>query len=167
MADTTSGAITTDASGRAFATGLGDGASARVRLNTEAVDDPFLVAGPPLIDIVPRPGKITTIAYPMRRSAEVELTAQLARVNDSPRPLAALNVELVATDGKVIAGRSDHAGILFFEGVPPGTYAVRLEQKQSVTLGVQLVKPVTLVVPPTGGFVRGGPVLVRVLETQR
>lgn len=167
VADTTAGAITTDASGRAFATGLGDGASARVRLNTEAVDDPFLVAPPPLVDIVPRPGKTTTINYPMRRSAEVELRAQLARDDAEPRPLSALNVELVGADGKVIATRSDHAGVLFFEGVPPGTYTVRLETKQATTLGVAMVRPVRLIVPPTGGFVRGEAVLVRVLEAAR
>ena len=163
VADTPGGALGTDADGRLLAVGLGDGAAARIRLNTEAVEDPFLVAGPPVLEIVPRPGRTAVIDYPMQRSGEVELAVQLDREDGAPRPLSALNVELVPDrSGPVIAGRSDHAGVLFFEGVRPGAYTVRLQGDQSRTLGLALVSPVRVVVPAGGGFIRGGAVHVTI-----
>lgn len=163
VADTPGGAFDTDADGRALAVGMGDGAAARVRLNTEAVEDPFLVAGPALLEIVPRPGRTAVIDFPMQHSAEVELSARLQREDGPPRPLAALNVELVPdAGGAVMAARSDHAGVLFFEGVRPGAYTVRLQVEQAQTLGLALVSPVRIIVPAGGGFVRGAAIQVTV-----
>jgi hypothetical protein len=161
VVDTPIGPVDTGADGRAIAVGLGDGASARVRLNAEGVDDPFLMAGPPVLEFTPRPGRTAVIDYPMRRAAEVELTAQLRRTDGTLRPLAALNVELVSADGKtVVPARSDHAGVLFFEGVGPGDWTVRLEEAQSHLLNVRQVAPLAVTIPVAGGFVRGGAVLI-------
>lgn len=164
VVDTPAGPVDTGAAGQAVAVGLGDGASARIRLDAEGVDDPFLMAGPPLMEFTPRPGRTAVIDYPMRRSAEVELTARLRRADGTLRPLAALNVELVSADGKtVVPGRSDHAGVLFFEGVGPGVWTVRLEEAQARQLNLRQLEPVTVEIPAAGGFVRGGAVLI---ETQ-
>ncbi|MDQ8028961.1 MAG: hypothetical protein REJ23_09550 [Brevundimonas sp.] len=161
IVDTPVGPVETTASGQVIAVGLGDAASARVRLNAEGVDDPFLVAGPPVMEFTPRPGRLAVIDYPMRRSAELELNARLLRADGAQRPLAALNVELVSQDGAVIvAGRSDHAGVLFFEGIAPGVWTVRLEEAQSRQLNLRQVEPVQVTIPATGGFVRGGTVLI-------
>ena len=162
VVDTPAGAEVTDEAGRVFATGLGDAAVARIRLNDEAIDDPFLVGGAGVIEIVPRAGRTLVIDRPMARSAEVELTALFIREDGVSRPLAALDVELVAErGGQAIRARSDHAGILFFEGVPPGAYVLRLQTDQARTQGMSLAAPVTLFVPADGGFVRGGEVRVR------
>ncbi|RZJ32535.1 MAG: hypothetical protein EON85_00715 [Brevundimonas sp.] len=161
IVDTPVGPVDTGADGQAIAVGLGDGASARIRLNAEGVDDPFLMAGPPVLEFTPRPGRMAVIDYPMRRSAELELSARLLRADGTQRPLAALNVELVSADGRtVIAGRSDHAGVLFFEGVGPGQWTVRLEEAQSRQLNLRQTQPVQVTIPATGGFVRGGTVLI-------
>lgn len=161
IVDTPVGPVDTDANGHAVAVGLGDGASARIRLNAEGVDDPFLMAGPPVMSFTPRPGRTAVIDYPMRRSGELELSARLRRADGTLRPLAALNVELVSADGRtVIAGRSDHAGVLFFEAVAPGDWTVRLEETQSRQLNLKQVEPVQVTIPATGGFVRGGAVLI-------
>ena len=162
VVDTPAGAEVTDDNGRVFATGLGDAAIARIGLNDEAIEDPFLVGGAGFIEIVPRAGRAVVIHRPMARSSEVEMTALFVRDDDAPRPLAALDVDLIAErDGQVIKGRSDHAGVLFFEGVPPGAYALRLQAGQARNQAMSLVAPVTLVVPAEGGFVRGGEVRVR------
>lgn len=162
VADTPAGAEVTDDDGRVFATGLGDAAIARIRLNDEAIDDPFLIGGAGAIEIVPRAGRTVVIDRPMTRSAEVELTALFIHDDGASRPLAALDVELISEhDGQVIRGRSDHAGVLFFEGVPPGAYALRLQADQARTQGMSLVAPVILIVPANGGFVRGSEVRVR------
>lgn len=163
VADTNAGGVTTDADGRVYATGLGDVPTARIRLTTEGVDDPFLVGGPTDIQIVPRPGQAAQIDYPMQRSAEVQLLALLVRGSSEPRPLAALAIELVPQGaGAPIAGRSDHAGVLFFERVRPGVYDVRLDGDQAHALGVSLVEGARVVVPAKGGFVDAGRFLVRI-----
>ncbi|MEN5362770.1 hypothetical protein [Brevundimonas intermedia] len=165
VADTPAGAEVTDDDGRVFATGLGDAAIARIRLNDEAIEDPFLIGGAGAIEIVPRAGRTVVIDRPMTRSAEVELTALFIHDDGASRPLAALDVELVSErDGRVIRGRSDHAGVLFFEGVPPGAYALRLQADQARTQGMSLVAPVILIVPADGGFVRGSEVRVRLRQ---
>jgi hypothetical protein len=161
VVDTPVGAVHTGADGQVVAVGLGDGASARVRLDAEGVDDPFLMAGPPLLEFTPRPGRTAVINYPMRRSAELELSARLRRADGTLRPLAALNVELVSADGQtIVPGRSDHAGVIFFEGVGPGVWTVRLEEAQSRQLNLRQVAPLQVAIPATGGFVRGGTVLI-------
>ena len=163
VADTNAGGVTTDADGRVYAIGLGDVPTARVRLTTEGIDDPFLLGGPTNIQIVPRPGQTARIDYPMQRSAEVQLLALLVRDAGEPRPLAALAIELVPQGGGApILGRSDHAGVLFFERVPPGVYDVRLDTAQAQALGVSLVEGARVVAPAQGGFVDAGRFLVRI-----
>lgn len=154
----------TDDQGRAFVSGLGDGASARIRLDAQGVDDPFLTAGPPVFTATPRAGRVVTVDYPMRRSAELELTIALRRSDGSARPLSAVNLTLMPeAGGEPLAGRSDHAGVLFLEGVRPGAYRVVLDQTQAAVLGLELVEAPTVVIPPSGGFVRAGEVVVRLV----
>ena len=164
--DTPAGALTTDEEGRVFTPGLGDPGTALVRLNAEAVEDPFLVGGPTVFPVEPRPGRTISIPYPMRRSAEVEL-AVLLRGPAGPRPLAAVSLELVPTDGgAILEARSDHAGIAFIEAAPPGTYSVRLQAAQAEALGLTLAGDPVLIVPPAGGFVRAEPVEVRLASNE-
>lgn len=161
VGETPGGPVTTDGRGQALAVGLGDSASARVRLDPGNVDDPFLVAGPSVREFVPRPGGLAVIDYPMQRSAEVELSARLRRADGSTRSIAALSVTLVPENGgEAIAGRSDHAGVIFFEGVRPGDYSVRLDDDQARTLNLRMVQPLQVRIPSSGGFVRGGSVEV-------
>jgi hypothetical protein len=162
VVETASGAVTTDANGHARADGLGDGGPARLRLDTEEIDDPFLVGSAFDVEIVPRPGRMARVELPMRRSAEVELTALLQR-DGAERPLAALNVELKPVGGgAAIGARSDHAGMVLFEGVAPGDYLIELQLEQAKGLGLTLAKPAKVTVPIQGGFVRAGRISVEI-----
>lgn len=162
IADTPAGAATTDSGGRAYATGLGDAPGARIRLSAEAIDDPFLIGGPDAVQIVPRPGRTSRIDYPMQRSAEVQLLAMMTRKEDQARAIAALAIMLVPENGGVpVAGRSDHAGVIFFERLRPGAYDLKLDPDQARALSISLVAPVRVVVPPAGGFLDAGSFNVR------
>lgn len=161
--DTPAGATTTDTGGRAYATGLGDVPSAQIRLNAEAIEDPFLIGGPGAFRIVPRPGRASQIDYPMQRSAEVQLQAMLVQREGGARSIAALAIELVPRHGgPAVAGRSDHAGVIFFERLRPGLYDLRLDPDQAKALSVVLISPVQVIVPAAGGFVDAGPFSVRI-----
>lgn len=163
VVDTPGGAVTTDEAGHAFTPGLGDPGTTVVRLDAGAVEDPYLVGGPGVLSVEPRPGRTATISWPMRRSAEVELAVLLERTGEAPRPLAAVNLELIPADGgSVIEVRSDHAGVAFIEAVPPGLYSIRLQPAQAAALGLTLFGAPTVTIPPSGGFVRGEPLRVRI-----
>lgn len=165
VVETPGGAVVTDANGRALGVGLGDGARAQVRVTTEGVDDPFLLGGAGTLEMVPRPGRIAMIDYPMQVSGELELVARIVRPEGPARPLSALGVELVpAGGGAPVAARSDHSGVLYFEGVRPGVYEVRLAPEQASALGLALAAPLRVTIPAGGGFIRGGEVLVKVAK---
>jgi len=163
ITDTPAGAATTDAQGRAYATGLGDVPSAQIRVNAEAIDDPFLIGGPDAFRIVPRPGRAAQIDYPMQRSAEVQLQAMLVQTEGDVRAIAALAIELAPRNGDpAIAGRSDHSGVVFFEKLRPGLYDLRLDPDQARALSVVLIEPVQVIVPAAGGFLDAGSFKVRI-----
>lgn len=160
IADVPTDALTTDERGMAYAPGLGDPGTAVIRLNTEAVEDPYLVGGPTLLAVEPRPGRTVIVNYPMQRSSEIELRVVLERQAGDSRALSAVDIDLVDKDGKVFSTRSDHAGIAFIEGVPPGDYRVRLNEEQAATLGLRIDEERRVLIPPSGGFVRAGTIKV-------
>jgi hypothetical protein len=163
IAETPAGAATTDAEGRAYATGLGDVPGAQIRLSAEAIEDPFLIGGPNALRIVPRPGRTSHIDYPLQRSAEVQLQAMVIQSDGSARTIAALAIVLIPENGgRPVAGRSDHSGVVFFERLRPGAYDLQLDPDQSRTLSVSLSEPVRIVVPAAGGFLNAGNFNVRI-----
>lgn len=158
-----SGERATDARGHALAGGLGDGGRSAVRIGTDAVADPFLapVRGDAFV-LTPRPGRTAVIDYPLHHTGEVELSVGLERPSGPPRPLSALAVRLMpVAGGEVFAARSDHAGTIYLEGVPPGEYLVVLDPAQADGLGLALAGETRVTVPAGGGFVRAGDLAVR------
>lgn len=162
---TPGGAAITGADGRVFASGLGDGAAATMRVNLEGIDDPFLAGQADVIRTVPRPGRTARIDLALQQTGEIEMTVQLQRPAVEDRPLAAVNLRLVPDDGRSpLLARSDHAGVVFIEDAPPGRYHIQLDPQQAADLGMSLVGSPVVVLPPAGGFVRFGTVVVHIAE---
>jgi hypothetical protein len=160
--DTPGGVIVTNADGLAMAGGLGDGGQARLQVNLENIDDPFLVGGDS-VAFVPRPGRTVTVDYPLQLTSEVELTTRLRRDGLDDRTLAAVNLQLVPVrGGDPVAGRTDHAGVVVLEGVRPGRYEVRLDPVQAADLGLSIDGVPVLDVPARGGYVRGDDLFIRI-----
>lgn len=98
----------------------------------------------------------------MQITSEVELTARLER-DGQTRTLAAVDLRLVPlAGGNPVETRTDHAGVAFVEGLRPGRYRVELDPDQARDLGLNLVSAPDLVAPASGGFVRGGELVIRV-----
>lgn len=164
--DTPGGTIVTNADGLAMAGGLGDGGPARVRVNLENIDDPFLVGGDS-VTFVPRPGRTVTVVYPLQLTSEVELTVRLRRDGAEDRTLAAVNLQLVpARGGDAIVGRTDHAGVLVLEGVRPGRYEIRLDPAQAADLGLSIEGAPELDVPTEGGYIRAPDIFIAVSQKE-
>jgi methylenetetrahydrofolate dehydrogenase (NADP+)/methenyltetrahydrofolate cyclohydrolase len=115
-----------------------------------------------MIEIVPRPGRTAVVNYPLQVTSEIELRARLRR-DGADRPLAAVEIRLIPVNsGEIIGVRTDHAGVAFVEGVRPGRYLVTLDPEQAQDLGMSLDGTLELVVPGTGGFVRGGDLYIHI-----
>ncbi len=159
---TPQGLIRTDRRGQATGFRLGDGASVVLTADTSAVDDPFLAGGPLKLETVPRPGRTTTINYPMQTTGEIEITVQLRRP-DGDRALAAVDVILTRAEGGVpVKARSDFAGVVTAAGLRPGSWMIQLEPTQALNLGLTLDDEVRVTVPTDGGFVRAPSLSVRI-----
>jgi hypothetical protein len=146
--------VRTDAHGEALVTGLGAGASAQVQVDPSTIEDPYLSLPPTEIRIVPRPGRVVVVPFPLRPTGEVELHVEFLRSNTPPQGLSALPIQLVAASGEVVAaGRTEYDGSLLLEGIPPGDYSVRIEPSQAARLNLRLKEPVRVTVARGGGFV--------------
>jgi hypothetical protein len=146
-------AETTDKNGHAIITGLGDSAYAQASVDLSSLEDPYLLPPAAAVKIVPRPGRMVRVPYPVAESGEVELRVLFQSAGNIGRGISALHIELVDATGKVAAiGSSEFDGTIILEGVRPGTYQVRIEPAQAERLKMTLVSPVTVTIKPGGGF---------------
>ncbi len=147
---------TSDDNGEILLSGLGDGAHARIHVDPQSIPDPYLTAPPDTIEVVPHPGQVEVIAYPLRSLGEAAVRIFFVVAGSPPRGLSALQVQLVSQTGVVVAeGRSEYDGTVLFERVPPGSYALRIEPDQSQKLKLVLTGAVHVTVPVGGGYVGG------------
>jgi hypothetical protein len=143
-----------DELGRVVISALGDGAYVRARVDPESVDNPYLSLPPREIQFTPRPGRVALVEYGLRTTGEVELHMLLRDAAGGSRGLSALGVQLVDPAGKVVAeGRTEYDGTLVLEGLPTGTYVVRLDPEQAARLRLSMEEPLSVEVKPAGGFV--------------
>jgi len=143
-----------DAHGEALITGMGDGAMARIRIDPESIDDPYLSTPADVIELVPHPGQVVLVKYPLKSLGEVAVKMMLVREGAAPRGLSALQLQLVSRKGEVIAeGRSEFDGKVIFERLPPGSYGVRIAPEQAGRLKLKLASVVSITVPAKGGYV--------------
>jgi hypothetical protein len=158
-------AAVTDANGQVLMTGLGDGATARVHLDADKLDDPYLVGPPAAIEVTPRPGRVVLVPYPFALTSEVEIRAVFQRPGEAPRGLSALSLQLVSSSGQVAAeGRTEYDGTVVMEGVRRGDYVLRIEPEQAKRLHLALKAPVAIKAKPGGGF--AGQVTAEIVLTQ-
>ncbi len=123
---------------------LGWGRPVSVALNPASIEDPFLKARHPGFSLVPRPGKTVLLDFPLIVSGEVNGTACLLDP-DGARPLPGLTLELVDAQGGVQqASVSAFDGFFEMTGLVPGTYLLRVAEREASRLGIILPPSRTL-----------------------
>jgi hypothetical protein len=144
----------TDAQGRAFITGLGDGARASVRVDSDSMPDIALAPARPGIEIVPRPGRIHTSDFAIVTLSDIEGTAYF-RAESGTRAVSRLQLRLLRLDGSLAArARSESDGFFLFERLPAGEYHLELDPQQAASLKIRLDGPVTLTLGGKSGVLR-------------
>ena len=131
--------VETDENGVAFISGLGSYAPRPLSIDTGSLEDPFWVPTVEGYEIVPRPGKIVELEFPVSPTGEVDGTVFLRRAGKESE-VSNVRLQLVDSKGEVVMEeRSAFDGFYLFLLVPPGTYTVRISPEQVERL--RLVEP--------------------------
>lgn len=148
------GPVATDSSGKAFVTGLGEGPSGLLRVETNEVDTVFDSAPPENIAFEPRAGNVLKVFYPIVPTSEVAVKIAWRQRDGNATGLAAVRIRLVPEHGHLVEGRTEFDGIAVFEQVKPGNYRLELDPDQAGRLNMRLAAPVSLTVGSTGRIIR-------------
>ena len=144
----------TDAQGHALIPGLGDGARASIRVDSDSMPDIALAPARAGIEIVPRPGRIHTSDFAIVTLSDIEGTA-FFRAESGTRAVSRLQLRLLRADGSLAArARSESDGFFLFERLPAGQYRLELDPQQAASLKIRLEAPITLTLGGKSNVVR-------------
>lgn len=132
----------TDAQGRAFVTGLGDGSMTTLRADVSGTDTMFVTPPPQNITFAARAGGVTTIPYPLVPTSELVARITFRRKDGALSGLSAVKLRLVSAKGKIVEGQTEFDGTAVFDQVKPGRYAIEVDPDQATRLGMRLREPV-------------------------
>jgi hypothetical protein len=111
--------------------------SQAVSLDQSTLPDTALRPKYKSISVVPRPGVVNKIEFPLYPTGDVDGTVWVNKDNRK-FPGSGLLMQLLDTNGVVkFSGKTDHEGYFVLEGIDYGTYALRLDPAQAVKLGLQ------------------------------
>jgi hypothetical protein len=145
----------TDSSGVAYIGHLPGNRNTDIAVNTATIEDPQLASMLKGLRIVPRPGNITQLDFPLALTGEIDGTVSLTS-NGRKRGIGNVLVELVDKVGKVVAqGRSGADGFFVLVEVLPGDYSLRVGEQQLNELKLRYGGPRPVTIPPKGAFVNG------------
>ena len=142
--------VRTGPDGRAYVTGFGTAATARVVLGLSEIDNPQVKAPPSIVEFTPRPGGVTTIEYPLRPTGEVMVNLKLRRPDGQLVGLSAARIRLVDAKGETVEGVTEFDGSVNFQDLPAATYRVELDPDQAQRLHMRMTASVNITIKPDG-----------------
>jgi hypothetical protein len=145
----------TDSSGTAFIGRLTPGQYTDIALDPTTLEDPQWMPLTPGVRVLPRPGVVEVLEFPVVATSEIDGTVYLVGKTER-RGIGDAHVELVDEQGRVVAStRSSPDGYYLLHQVLPGRYALRIapDQAEKLQLSGTLVRPLT--VPVDGDFING------------
>ena len=148
-------AVRTDASGEALLARLQPRVHADLTLDLGTLDDAQWQPTTPGVRVLPRPGKVQTIDFPVVLTAEIDGTVYLT-TDTGKRGIGNARLQLLDTDGKVLAEtRTSSDGYYIMPSVKPGRYQLRMEPEQLAGLGLVADRTADIEVNSKGDFVYG------------
>jgi hypothetical protein len=147
--------VSTNSDGLAYLTRLPPRQYADIALDTSTLEDPQWLPTVKGMRILPRPGKVQRIDFPVAMTGEVDGTVYLLE-GGKTRGIGNALVELVDDQGRVVAsGLSASDGYYIIPAVRPGHYRARISPGQLEKLGLASTAPVELTMRADGEFVYG------------
>lgn len=128
--------VRTDARGLAWLPRLPPSRHTDIGLDPDTLEDPQWQPRQRGVRLVPRPGKVSQVDFPVSLTGEVDGTTYLS-AGGKRRPIGDLMLQLVDAAGKVAAAiRSGADGYYVMTGVFPGLYRLRIDPEQLARLGL-------------------------------
>jgi hypothetical protein len=146
----------TDAAGIAYLSRLPADQHVDIALDSSTLEDPQWMPRQPGVRVVPRPGKVTQLDFPVIVTGEIDGTTYLVRPDGSRRAAGDLKLELVDSQHKVVARvASGSDGYFVLGNVPPGDYLLRVSREQLQRLKMHDLGMHMVTVSRDGSFVNG------------
>lgn len=146
----------TDAGGVALLNRLAPGRYADIALDPATLEDPQWKPLTPGVRVLPRPGRVEQLEFPVVLTSEVEGTIYLVEAKGKRRGIGDARVELVNGKGEVIATTTSSAdGYYLFHQVTPGAFRLRIAPEQAAKLKLKGALERALDVPANGDFLSG------------
>jgi hypothetical protein len=155
----------TDAAGVAFLTGLSADQDANISVDTNSLEDPLMRPGQPGFRITPRAGHVAVVDVPLALFGEINGLA-FANRPDGHQELAGLHLELLGADGKLFRkARTAYDGFYTLEGIPPGTYQLRVSGAEAKLHGLLPPLPREVRIAADGTIIDGLDLILDVAPT--
>jgi hypothetical protein len=120
-----------------------------------SLEDPLARPFVPGVSLVPRPGRLTPLEFPIVIRGEVTGTAYRRRGTDV-QPASGVEMQLVDSAGTIVKrARSAFDGFFDLNDVPPGRYILRASPDQMLRLGLPAPSPRDVVLEPSGTILDG------------
>lgn len=142
--------VKNDGSGTLFATALPTNTPVAVRMDAEKQDNPFWTTGVDEYRIAPRPGRALVIDYPLFETSQID-----GVVNVPSGSASALSVELINTEGQVVAGtRTAFDGYYLLQGIMPGAYTLRISEEQLTQRGLRMAEEYSVTIKASDFYIK-------------
>lgn len=147
--------VRSDANGMAYLARLTPKQYADIALDTSTLEDPQWLPTFGGVRLLPRPGKVQPVEFPVVLTGEVDGMVYL-REGGRTRGIGSALVELVDDQGGLAASsRSSADGYYIIQAVRPGHYRTRISPEQLDKLGLTGTPPVEVTMNAAGEFVYG------------
>ena len=147
--------VKTSADGFALVTGLPPYQDVDVAVATATLEDPLAVPERPGVRLVPRPGRVTSVDFPILISGEVTGTVRLERDGEK-REASGVVVQLVDAQGTVVKEtKTAYDGFYDFTLIVPGQYEIRVSPEQAARLDLAAPAPRPVTITASGTIVDG------------
>ncbi|MDB5838049.1 MAG: hypothetical protein JWQ23_1 [Herminiimonas sp.] len=145
----------TDEAGIAYLSRLPVKQNVDIAVDTGSLEDPQWMTQKKGVRVVPRPGKVTELDFPVIMTGEIDGTVYLVE-NDVKRGVGDVSLELVDAGRKVIAQtRTASDGYYIVPAVPPGNYLLRISREQLKRLNLTDTGMHMITVSSDGTFING------------
>lgn len=145
----------TSGEGTALLTGLPPYQDVDVAVSESTLEDPLAVPERPGVRLVPRPGRVTQVDFPILVSGEVTGTVRVLRGGEK-REAAGVVVQLVDARGTVAKEtRTAYDGFYDVTRILPGDYDVRVSPQQASRLKLAAPAARRVTIAPSGTILDG------------
>lgn len=151
----------TDAAGIAYVDRLPVKQHVDIAVDALTLEDPQWVPQPKGMRLLPRPGNVALLDFPVVMASEIDGTVYLVE-KTVKRGIGGALLELVNNKGKVVAtATSSQDGYYIVPAVIPGSYSLRISPAQLKRLQLTDTAMHPITVPSDGTFINGVDIFVR------